>query len=103
MIRDYNNAATAAATKTSFNKFLHSEKTGEKEIRMVRTWPVIYIDDLKYEHFVKNMGSHFSCARIKKIDLIHNQWRGNKIKNSTFYYETIFDKGFKYHKDSARN
>ena len=37
MIRDYNNAATAAATKTSFNKFLHSEKTGEKEIRMVRT------------------------------------------------------------------
>ena len=37
VIKDYNDAT--ATTENSFDKFLHSEKTGKKEIWAVWTWP----------------------------------------------------------------
>ena len=60
-----------------------------------------FIDDLKYEHFVEDMDSHFSRAKITNFDLIHHHRRGSKLQNSQRYDGTIFDKDFKYYKDCA--
>lgn len=62
-----------------------------------------YINDLKYEHFVEDMDSRFTRAKITNIDLIHHQCHGDKLQNSQCCYETIFNKDFKYYKDSACN
>ena len=48
-----------------------------------------YYDDLKYEEFIENMDNHFLNAKIVNFDIIHHEYRGDKLKNPKIYYETI--------------
>ena len=63
-----------------------------------------YIGNLKYEHFIENMDSHFSRVKITNFNIIHiYQCRGYPLKNSQQYYETIFNSDFKGYEDRIHN
>ena len=49
---------------------------------MIQTQPDDAIDKLKYEQFIEDVDSYFSCAKILNFDLIHHQCRGDKLQNS---------------------
>ena len=74
-----------------FKKLLHSKKT-KKKYEWYEHDLMTYIDNLKYDHFINNMDSHFSNAKVTNFDIIHYQCRGDELENPQQYYKTIFDK-----------
>ena len=67
LIKDYNYATTAAATETYFDKSLHSEKTGEKEIQMVRTRPSARNQAISSTTKSERDDIHLGCDLLKNI------------------------------------
>ena len=67
-IKDYN--ATPTTTSSLNNKFLHSEMPEKKKYEWYEHDLMTYINDLKYEHFIEDTDSHFSCAKVTNFDLI---------------------------------
>ena len=57
-----------------------------------------YLDDLKYEKFMKNTDQSFKKTKIGNFDIIHHQCRGDKMEHSESYYQTIFKKNLEKHK-----
>ena len=51
-----------------------------------------YIDNLKYDNFLRDMDLHFSKVKVINFDIIHNQCQGKKLENPEQYYQTIYDK-----------
>ena len=63
-----------------------------------------YIDGLKYKHFVEDMDSHFSRAKITNLNIIvHHQCCDDPLQNSRQYYETTFNSAFKGYEDHTHN
>ena len=62
-----------------------------------------YIGDLKHEHFIEDMDSHFSRVKITNFDIINQQCCGGPLQSSPQYYEIIFDGGFKSYENHTRN
>ena len=62
-----------------------------------------YIDDLKYDNFVNDMDSNFSCVKVASFDIIHHECCGDKIQNSRLYYETIHNKDFINYENYVRD
>ena len=50
-----------------------------------------YIDDLRYENFVRDIDSHFSKAKVINFNKTHHQCQSDKLEQ---YYQTIYDKDF---------
>ena len=48
------------------------------------------LDKHKYEKFINDPGYHFANSYVTNFDLIHHQCRGDKLKHSRKYYETIY-------------
>ena len=46
---------------------------------------MVYIDNLKYKHFIEDMDLHFSRVKIKNFDIISHQCRGDPLQNSCQY------------------
>ena len=36
---------------------------------------------MKYDRFVNNMNSHFSCVKVINFDIAHHQFCGDKLQN----------------------
>ena len=49
-----------------------------------------YIDQLKYNEFIKNPDNHFQRARINNFDLIHKEYRGEPIADNLIIYIYIY-------------
>ena len=62
-----------------------------------------YIDDLKYDRFVKDMISHFSCVKVINFDIIHHRCSGDKLQNPQQYYEIICNKDFENYESHIQN
>ena len=53
------------------------------------------LKQMKYDEIINDMDGHFQNCYVTNFDLIHNECRGDKLKNSRKYYETVFEKKLK--------
>ena len=53
------------------------------------------LNNMKYNEIVNNFDGHFQKCYVTNFDLIHNECRGDKLKNSRKFYETVFEKDLK--------
>ena len=87
VIRNYESTA-----ESDFHKYLYSKKTQRKKYEWYKHDLMTYIDNLKYDNFLRDMDSHFSKVKVVNFDIIHNQCQGKKLENPEQYYQTIYDK-----------
>lgn len=64
---------------------------------------MMYIDDLKFKHFVEDLDAHFSDAKVSNFDIIHHQWWGDPLQYSKCYYEITFNNDFQNFEDHTCN
>ena len=57
-----------SSEKTKYESFEHDLMT--------------YLDNLKYEHFIEDIDSHFSRAKITNFNILHHQCRSDPLQNS---------------------
>ena len=53
------------------------------------------LNEIKYNEILNDLDGHFQNCYVTNFDLIHNECRGDKLKNSRKYYETVFEKKLK--------
>ena len=53
------------------------------------------LNKMKYDEILNNFDGHFQKCYVTNFDLIHNECRGDKLKNSRKFYETVFEKDLK--------
>ena len=61
-----------------------------------------YIDDLKYEHFIKNMDDHFTRAKIVNFDLIYHKCCGDELSYPKYFYEKIEKNDFQSYETEVK-
>ena len=48
------------------------------------------LQQMTFDEIIQNPDNYFENAFITNFDLIHNQYRGDKLKHNRKYYETLF-------------
>ena len=48
------------------------------------------LNKIKYDEIIENFDYHFKNCFVTNFDLIHHECRGDELKHSRKFYETIF-------------
>ena len=54
-----------------------------------------YLDDIKYERFMKDPDTSLKNTKIINFDIIHHQCRGDELSKPIDHYQTVFNNDFK--------
>ena len=75
---------------------------GQKKYEWYKDDLISYIDDLKYEHFIKNMDDHFTRAKIVNFDLIYHKCCGDELSYPKYFYEKIEKNDFQSYETEVK-